>query len=70
MCTLRDGYHAGIEAFERIVDMESTHGGLSQFHSDAVLLTMIGGVQGPLRSREVLETIEPRYDPKARRARE
>lgn len=69
MCTLNDGYHAGILAFESIVAMQSTHGGLSQIHSDAVLLTMNAGVSGPLRSHEVLPTIEPRYDAWARRRR-
>lgn len=67
MCTLHDGHHAGIETFERLVTMASTHGGLSQVHSDAVLLTMTPGVSGPLRSREVLAAVEPRYDPWGRR---
>lgn len=67
MCALKPQHHAGLEAAEWLVTMASTHGGLSAIHSDAVLLTMHPGVHGPLRSRDVLRIIEPRYDPAKRR---
>lgn len=66
-CALKPQYHAGLEVAEWLVTMASTHGGLSAIHSDAVLLTMHPGIRGPLRSRDVMRVIEPRYDPAARR---
>lgn len=61
MFTLHDGYCAGAPSMERWIDMQSTHGGLNQINSDAVLLTMIRPIEEPLRSREVMAAIEPSY---------
>ena len=57
------GYYSGAASFDRWIDMASTHGGLDQQDSAAVLLTMTGRAHGPLRTRDVLPTIEPEYDP-------
>ncbi len=59
-CTLRDGRCAGLPAMEAWIDMRSTHGGLNQINSDAVLLTTVAPIQGPLRTREVIGAVEPR----------
>jgi hypothetical protein len=60
---LKDGYCAGAKFWAGFIDMKSTHGGLNQVNSDAVVLTMIRPLPGPLRSRELLPLIEPRYIP-------
>jgi hypothetical protein len=60
MFTLHDGFCAGLAAMDDWIDMQSTHGGLNQVNSDAVLLTTTGEVVPHLRSREVLRLIEPR----------
>ncbi len=61
MFTLQDGHCAGAPSMERWIDMQSTHGGLNQINSDAVLLTMIRPIEEPLRSRDVMAAIEPSY---------
>lgn len=63
MFTVRDGWYAGMAVFDPLIDMASTHGGLNDINSDAMLLTTVDGVSGPLRAREVLSRVEPRYDP-------
>lgn len=67
MVTLRDGTCAGIGWFQWFVKMRSSHGGLNQVNSAAVLLTM-RGVDGEalpevLRSGEVLDAVAPGYVP-------
>jgi hypothetical protein len=42
--------------------MASTHGGLDQQDSAAFVMSMTGRVSGPLRTGDVMRTIEPRYD--------
>jgi hypothetical protein len=61
MFTLPDGHCAGAPSMDRWIDMQSTHGGLNQINSDAVLLTMIRPLEEPLRSRDVMAVIEPSY---------
>lgn len=63
MATIRDGYHCGIKWFEMFIDMKSTHGGLNQDNSAAFLMTMVRPVQGPLRSADVLNAVEPAFTP-------
>ena len=63
MVTVRDGYHSGITWFELFIDMKSTHGGINQGNSAAFLMTMTRPVEGPLRSAEVLDAIEPGFTP-------
>ena len=45
MFTLNDGYCAGFGNLDKWIDMQSTHGGLNQINSDAVLMTMTGPVR-------------------------
>jgi hypothetical protein len=63
MFTLNDGYCAGVGGLDKFIAMASTHGGLNQINSDAVLMTMTGPVPTALRSRDVMQAIEPRYTP-------
>jgi hypothetical protein len=63
MVTTRPGFYVGQASFEWFIDMESTHGGLDQQDSATFVLTMTGRADRPMRTEEVLETIEPRYDP-------
>jgi len=66
MVTLHDGYHTGFTLFESMIDMASTHGGLNQINTAAFLLSMTGRAIRPLRTRDVLKTIEPDYVPAIR----
>lgn len=61
MLSIRDGYCCGHASLERFITMASTHGGLNQVNSATFLLTMTGRAEGPLRSRDVMATIEPGY---------
>lgn len=63
MVTTAPGSFVGLASMERYITMLSTHGGLDQVDSAAVLFTMTGRAQGPMRSGEVLPTIEPTFDP-------
>ena len=63
MFTLQDGYCAGYGSLDKWIAMASTHGGLNQINSDAVIMTMTGPIPTVLRSRDVLPAIEPRYTP-------
>lgn len=64
---LHDGYCAGNPDFERFIHMASTHGGLNQVNSATFLLTMTGRAKGPLRSKDILPTVEPGFDPSLQR---
>lgn len=64
MATLRDGSCGGIGWFEWFIKIRSTHGGLNQVNSAAFVMTMRGEINGPLRSGEVLEAIEPGFVPR------
>jgi len=70
MVTLQDGYHNGFTLFESFIDMASTHGGLNQINTATFLLSMTGLANRPLRTCDVLKTIEPDYVPAARCLRE
>lgn len=63
MVTLRDGYCAGIEWFQWFITPRSTHGGLNQINSAAVLMTTKGPINGPLRSGEAIDAIQPGWVP-------
>jgi len=39
--------------------MASSHGGLNQVNSATFIMTMTGRIQGPLRSMDLLQSIEP-----------
>jgi len=69
MVTLRDGYMSGLPLFRAFIDMQSSHGGLNQQNSATFLLTMTGRATCPLRSRDILKTIEPDYLPAVRTGR-
>lgn len=64
MATLRDGTCAGIGWFTWFVKMRSTHGGLNQVNSAAMVMTMARPIDGPLRSDEVLDAIQPGFVPR------
>lgn len=66
MITLKDGYMSGYPLFRAFIDMASSHGGLNQASSATFLLSMTGRSARPLRSSEVLQTIEPGYMPAIR----
>ncbi|MEM7626673.1 MAG: hypothetical protein AAF333_13850 [Planctomycetota bacterium] len=64
MVTVKDGYCAGIEWFQWFVKMRSSHGGLNQVNSAAVLLTMRGPTPPAMRSGGVMQAIQPGYVPR------
>ena len=66
MITINDGYMSGYPLFRAFIDMASSHGGLNQASSATFLLSMTGRATRPLRSSEVLQTIEPGYMPAIR----
>jgi hypothetical protein len=57
---------SGYPLFKAFIDMASSHGGLNQASSATFLLSMTGRATRPLRSGEVLQTIEPGYVPAIR----
>jgi hypothetical protein len=59
MVSLRDGSCAGLASFEKLIKMASSHGGLNQVNSATFVMTMTGRVTRPLRTRDVLQTLEP-----------
>jgi hypothetical protein len=62
MLTVKDGYSAGDDRLRRFITMLSTHGGLNQVNSATFLLTMTGRANKPLRSHEIIPTVEPGYE--------
>jgi hypothetical protein len=69
MIAFKDGYHSGFTLFESFIDMASTHGGLNQANCATFLLSMTGRATRPLRSEDVMQTIEPNYVPAIRNGR-
>jgi len=67
LLSLRDGYCAGIAAYERYIRMQSTHGGLNQTNSAAFVMSMTGRVHDPLPHQYVLSRLEPGYTPRVLR---
>ena len=63
MLVVRDGYCAGNPSFATYVHMASTHGGLNQVNSATFLMTMTGRAKKPLKSQDILPTIEPGFWP-------
>ncbi len=63
MVTTRPGFYVGLPSFDLFIDMASTHGGLDQQDSATFVLTMTGRATRPMRTEEVLRTVEPGYDP-------
>jgi hypothetical protein len=61
MITVRDGYCCGKPWLEKFIHMASTHGGLNQVNTATFLMSMTGRVTKPLRSGQVLQTVEPGY---------
>lgn len=57
--TLRDGYCMGNPAMEKFIKMASTHGSLNQVNSATFVMSMTGRISGPLRTKDVLEHLEP-----------
>ena len=66
MVAIRDGYCAGRPEFERFITMASTHGSLNQVNSATFVMSMTGRAKHPLRTGEVMATIEPGYVPPVR----
>jgi hypothetical protein len=69
MFTTKDGYCAGLQDYERYITMESTHGGLNQLNSATFLMSMTGRTHGAMRSRDILNIIEPGFEPVAHQKR-
>jgi hypothetical protein len=61
MLTLKDGYCSGEVALPHFITMRSTHGGLNQVNTATFLMTMTGRATKPLRSKDIMPTIEPGY---------
>ncbi len=59
MCSVRDGFAVGKRAYEKYIQMASTHGGLNQATSVTFVISTTGRVTQPLRSRSLLRTLEP-----------
>jgi hypothetical protein len=70
MLATKDGYCAGNPEFEKFIHMASTHGGLNQINSATFLMSMTGQTKHPIRSRDILPTIEPGYQPAVRKSAE
>jgi len=66
MLTMKDGYCAGLPEYEHFIHMASTHGGLNQINSATFVMTMTHRIHGPLRSKHVLDALEPGYEPRVR----
>lgn len=63
MITTAPGYFVGLPSMEWFITMASTHGGLDQIDSATFVLTMTGRAARPMRTSEVIPTIEPTFNP-------
>ncbi len=63
MIATRRGFYCGLPSMDWFIDMASTHGGFDQVDSATFLLTMTGRAKGPMRTEQMIPTIEPSYDP-------
>ncbi len=63
MVGIRDGHYVGDPSFEKYITMKSTHGGLNQINSAAVILTTTGRINGPIESRNIMHTLESDQKP-------
>ncbi len=67
MLTVDDGYCVGLPEYEKYIDMASTHGSLNQLNSASFVMTMNRSKpMGAMRSREVLQWLEPGFEPHIR----
>ena len=66
MVVMRDGYCCGDPYIENFIRMASTHGGLNQVNSATFVMSMTGRATKPMRTRDVLNAIEPGYEPSVR----
>lgn len=67
MFTLKDGYCAGLQEYTHFITMASSHGGLNQINSATFVMTMEHDRKpGPMRSRDVLQWLEPGFVPTVR----
>jgi hypothetical protein len=66
MITTRDGWCAGRKNIEFFIKMASTHGSLNQINSATFVMTMTGRAKGPMRTKDIMGTIEPGYVPLVR----
>jgi predicted RND superfamily exporter protein len=62
--SLKDGYYSGYPGYERFITMESTHGGLNQVNSATFIMTMTGRLHEAVRHEDVIERIEPGFEPR------
>jgi hypothetical protein len=67
MLSLRDGWCAGLASFEKLIKMASTHGGLNQVNGATFVMTMTGRATQPVRTRDLLDVLEPGYPFAAKR---
>jgi hypothetical protein len=67
LISVRDGFCIGLPEYEKYIKMQSTHGGLNQKNSATFVMTMTGRVSRPLRHQDVLQTLEPNFEPRLRR---
>ncbi len=65
--TTFDGYTAGLAMFEKMITMQSSHASLNQLNSATFLMSMTHRTSGPLRTKDVMRTIDPDYVPRVRR---
>src|SRR5439155_2771126 len=61
MLTIHDGFCCGTPALEQFITMESTHGGLNQLNSATFVMTMTGRATKPIRSKDIIPTVEAGY---------
>ncbi len=61
MLQIRDGWCVGPTALELFITMASTHGSLNQINSATFVMSTTGRVTGPMRSKDIMNTIEPGY---------
>jgi hypothetical protein len=61
MLTMHDGYCCGTPTLEKFITMASSHGGLNQINSATFVMTMTGRATKPIRSKDIIPTVEPGY---------
>ena len=67
LLSTKDGHYAGDPDFEKYIKMASTHGGLNQINSATFVMTMTGRLKKAVRHENVIDTIEPGFEPRVRR---
>jgi hypothetical protein len=64
--SIKDGYYSGYAGYEHFIKMASTHGGLNQVNSATFVMTMTGRLDKPVRHENVLQALEPGFEPRVR----